>query len=143
MKRTTLLASLSGALLFSATAFGISSAVEPSTLMSRTDYNVGKSAIESDARVAAARCRDLEGNARDVCKAEARAEAKVRKADLSARYYGTVKAANEARAVRARAHYDVAKTRCGERADDERGNCISSARAERDKAVTEAKSAAT
>ncbi len=90
MKRTTLYASLTAALLVSATAWGISAAVDsPRSLMAPSDYNAAKSAIESDARAAAARCHDQESQARDVCKAEIRADERVRKADLDARYRGT------------------------------------------------------
>ena len=47
MKKTTLLATLAGALLVSATAFGISAAVDsPRSLMSPTDYLVAKKSIE-------------------------------------------------------------------------------------------------
>src|ERR1700682_3516021 len=48
MKRTTLYATLVGALLVSATAFGISSAVDsPRSLVAPSDFSVGKKAIES------------------------------------------------------------------------------------------------
>lgn len=140
MNRTTLIATLAGALLVSATAFGISAAVDsPRSLMSPEDYSVAKKAIESDARAAIAKCRDQEGQARDLCKAETRAEEQVRKADLEAQYRGTVVASADARLARAKAHYDIAKARCGDQRGEDKLTCLRSARTEKAKAVEAAK----
>lgn len=140
MNRTTLVATLAGALLVSAAAFGISAAVDsPRSLMSPADYSVAKKAIESDARTAIAKCRDQEGQARDLCKAETRAEEQVHKADLEAQYRGTVVASADARLARAKAHYDIAKARCGDQRGEDKLTCLRSARTEKAKAVEAAK----
>src|ERR1700694_1567633 len=82
MKRTTLYAILVGALLVSAAALGISAAVDsPRSLMSPIDFGEAKKTIEADARLALGTCRDLDGQAKDLCRAQARAEERVRKAD--------------------------------------------------------------
>jgi hypothetical protein len=144
MKRTTLYATLVGALLVSATAFGISSAVDsPRSLMAPTDYSVARKVIESESRVALAGCRDMEGQAKDVCKAEARADERVRKADLEARYRGTVAAAADARLARAKARYEVAKARCSDQPSEGKLSCLRSARDDKAKALAEAKLAST
>jgi hypothetical protein len=136
MKRTTLVATLAGALLVSATAFGISAAVDsPRSLMSPVDYSASKKAIESGTRTAFAKCREQEGQARDICKAEARAEERVRKADLEAQYRGTVAAAADARLARAKASYEVAKVRCSEQRGEDKVSCLRSARAEKARAL--------
>jgi hypothetical protein len=133
-------ASVLGALMFSAAAFGISAAVDsPRTLMSRGDYAVARKAIEGEARIALARCRAAEGGTRDICKAEARAGERVRKADLDARYHGTVSAAADAKLAHAKAHYDVAKAKCGGIPGDGKVECLQSARAEKAKALADAK----
>ena len=140
MKRTTLFATLAGALLVSATAFGISAAVDsPRSLMSPNDYSVARKAIESEGRVVASKCKDLDGQARDICKAEARAEELVKKADLEAQYRGTVMAAADARLARAKANYEVAKARCGNERGEDKLSCLKSARAEKAKALEAAK----
>jgi hypothetical protein len=140
MKRTTMYASLAGALMFSAAAFGITSAMDtPPTLMSRADYSVAKEAIEGETRISFARCRDVEGTARDECKAEVRAEERIRKADLDARYRGTVAAAADARLARAKAQYDLAKVKCSSYAGEQESGCLQSARAEKARAFAEAK----
>jgi hypothetical protein len=136
MKRTTLVATLAGALLVSATAFGISAAVDsPRSLMSPTDYSVMKKSIESDTRLALGKCRDQESQGRDVCKAEARADERVKKADLEAQYRGTVAAAADARLARAKASYDIAKARCGDQRGEDKLSCLRSARSEKAKAL--------
>jgi hypothetical protein len=144
MKRTTLVAALAGALLVSATAFGISAAVDsPRSLMAPGDYAGARKAIESEARVAVAHCRDQEALTRDLCKAEARADERVRKADLEAQYRGTVAAAAEARLARAKAGYDVARARCSDQRGEDKLSCLRSARADKAKALEAAKLAST
>jgi hypothetical protein len=134
MKNTTLFATLAGALLVSATAFGISAAVDsPRSLMAPSDYSVAKKAIESDVHAAMSKCRDQDGRSRDICKAEARADEMVRKADLEAKYRGTVVAGADARLARAKAQYEVAKTRCAEERSADRLSCLRAARAEKAK----------
>ena len=136
MKKTTLIATLAGALLVSATAFGISAAVDsPRSLMSPVDYSVAKKAIEADVHAILSKCRDQDGQARDICKAEARADERVRKADLEAQYRGTVAAAAEARLARAKASYEVAKARCGDHRGEDKLSCLRSARADKAKAL--------
>ena len=142
MKRTTAYATLVAAMLVSATAWGISAAVDsPRSLMAPSDYNSAKGSIESDTRTAMSKCRDEEGQAREVCKAQARADERVRKADLEARYRGTVGAAADAKIERVKARYEVARAKCsGERGSDKLA-CIRNARADKTRQIAEAKSA--
>jgi hypothetical protein len=142
--RTSLYASLAGALLFSAAAFGLSLAVDtPRTLMSRTDYAAGRQAIEADVRAGIGNCRTVDAAERDVCKAEARAQGRVQRADLDVRYHGTVAAANDAQLARVKAQFEVARTRCNASAGEARAQCIAMARAEKARAYAQARPAAT
>lgn len=136
MKRPTVYITALGAVLISLAALGIGAAVDtPSTLMSRGDYNTGKKAIEAETKVALSACRDAEGTAKDICKAEARAREQMKKADLQARYHGTVAAAEEARLAHARAAYDLAKARCGIEKGEARVECLRSARQDKGKTL--------
>lgn len=129
MKHSTLIILCGGAILFSAAAFGISAHVDsPPSLMSRSDYASARQVIESEARQAIGRCRALDGSARELCRAQARAEERVKQAELTARYLGTVAAAEEAQAARVRAEQDIARVRCGAIHGVERGECLSAAR---------------
>ena len=140
MQRTTLYATIIGALAVSATAFGIGAATDLSrSLMSPVDYGDAKKAIEAEIRMAVAHCRDREGQAKDMCKAEARAEERIRKADLEAQYRGTVAAAADAKLARAKAQYDIAKARCSAERSEDKLACLRSARADKAKALNEAK----
>ena len=129
MKRTTVFLSLLLAIGASLAAMGISAAVDsPRTLMSRADYGDALRGIEAATRSALGRCRDVDMVARDVCKAQVRADERVRKAELQARYYGTVAAAEEVQAARVKARYDVARAQCGARPSDTRLHCLREAR---------------
>ena len=144
MKRTTVYVTSFLAVFLTAAAFGIGAAVDtPPTLMSRADYDKGKKAIEAETRTAFAACRTESGNARDICKAQARAEERVKVAELKARYHGTVAAAEEVKAVRAKAQFDVARARCGTQNGEARIECLKSAREDRTRSLAEAQPAST
>jgi hypothetical protein len=144
MKRTTVLAAFLFLFAASAAALGISAAVDtPRTLMSRDDYQDARRGIETSTRAALAQCRSLDALPRDICKAQARADERVRKAELQARYHGTVQAAGEVELAKARAHYDVARAKCGARLADDRLECLRAAREERTREMTQAKMGAT
>lgn len=144
MKRSTLYVLFPGAFLFSAAAFGIGSQMDsPPSLMSRSDYAVARQAIESEARQALGACRSVESAARDLCKARARADERVKQADLRARYLGTVAAADEAKVARVRAEHDLARAQCGSASGAERGECLTAARALKARAIAEARPAST
>ena len=140
MKRTTLAATIAGAILVSATALGISAAVDsPRSLMSPVDYGASKRAIETEAHAAAAKCRDLDSQAKDLCKAEVKADERIRKADLEAQYRGTVAAAADAKLARAKAQYDIARAKCGDQRGEDRISCMRTARADKARAVSVSK----
>ena len=140
MKRTTLFATLAAALLLSATAYGISAAVDsPRTLMSSDDYSAARKAIDSSVHSALARCDVQDPRIREICKAEAHADEIVRKADLEASYHGTAAAAAEARLAHARATFEVARARCGGEPRENKLSCLRSARDERARALAAAK----
>lgn len=131
MKRATLFFTSIFAVVLSLAALGISASMDmPSTLMSPAVYGQLKREIEADARQALGNCRDAHGVEREVCRAEARSAERVKKAELHARYHGTVSAQKEIRLARAKAAYDVAKARCGAYPGDARSDCLRAARAE-------------
>jgi hypothetical protein len=143
-RRLPLYAGFIGSVLFSAAAFGLSFAVDtPRTLMSRSDFVLARQAIQDETRAALGRCRSVEMPAREVCRVEARAAERVHRAELDARYHGTVAAAAEVRVVRAKADFEVARARCNSLASAERLECLQAARTTEAKAVAAARPAAT
>ena len=144
IKRSTLYAVLVGALIVSAGAVGLSAAVDsPRSLMDRNEYQQAKKSIEADARLNLSKCRDVEGATREICRAEARADERIRKAELEATYRGTVAAADDARLERAKARYDIARAKCADHRAEDKLSCLKAARTEKAKALAEAKHAAT
>jgi hypothetical protein len=140
MTRTKLFITIAGAFLVSATALGIGAAVDsPRSLMSPVDYGAAKKAIEAESHAAFSKCRDLDSSAKDLCKAEIKADERIRKADLEAQYRGTVAAASEAKLARAKAQYDLARAKCGDQRSDEKISCMRAARADKAKALADAK----
>ena len=114
MKAVNATASFALALVLALTAaWGIAAAVEaPPSLMSRADRVAALRAIEADARLALAQCREIADAAgRSMCRAQARADEKIAAATLDARYLGTIAARARMQGVRARAvrSLDVAR----------------------------------
>jgi hypothetical protein len=144
VRRTPLYAGLLGSLLFSAAAMGLSYAVDsPRTLMSRADYLQARQAIAAEARSALGKCRAVEIPARDVCRAQARAGERIGRAELDARYHGTVSAAADARLARVKARFDVERARCDALDADSRSQCLQSARVDEAREAAAARPAAT
>jgi hypothetical protein len=134
---------LAAAVFFGAAGYGIQSAFDtPPTLMSAADHDREWRSIESGTRAALARCRHAGAGSREACRLRARAEDRIAKAGLDARYYGTVQAEARAREVRARARFEVARADCLARGAD-RAQCLAEARNERAKALAAALVAAT
>jgi hypothetical protein len=131
MKRASLVFASSFAVILSLAALGIRASMDmPSTLMSPAVYEGLKREIEAEARLALGHCRDASGHEREICRAEARAEERVKKAELHARYHGTVSAQQEISATRARSGYELATVRCSAHPGEARHDCLRAARAE-------------
>lgn len=144
MKRTSLYVASGLAVLLSVAALGISAAVDtPRTLMSRADYGTAKRALEAESAVGYASCRNQKGVAREICKAEVRGNERVKLADLQARYYGTVSAAENAREARVKARFDVAKAQCNARGGAGEPDCLRAARDDQAKDLASLKLAST
>jgi len=111
--RTGIVAAPVAALVLSATALGISAAVDiPRTMMSRSDYNAALNSIGDRIRAAYAGCRaETAGGPRAVCRAQVRAKARIEAADLRAEYYGTVKAREAAAKVHEEAESELDRAR--------------------------------
>ena len=135
-RRTTLYASTASALLLTL-ALGIGATAEsPRSLMSQQDFVEARRGLDAESRLALAQCRNFEGGEKDTCRAAARGGDRVRRAELEARYRGTVGAEAEVAQARARMRFEVAKAGCLARRDD-RVACLAEARAERARALAD------
>lgn len=144
MTRTALVATLAGALFFGAAALGIDAAMDNTrSLMSRPDHDRALAAIASATRAALAACRGGVEDARELCRTRAHAEERIARAELDARYYGTVEAEANAQLVRARARFEVARGECFAGADEDRARCMTAARNGEARAIALARVAST
>jgi len=110
-------------------AVGIDAAVDsPRTLMSRDDYRRDGLVIESQIRGEMEGCHAMRGATRELCRAQVRADERVRKADLAALYYGTVDSARQARLARVSAAHDIARAKCAARFAGAGNDCLRIAR---------------
>lgn len=132
------------AIVLSLAAVGIGAAVDtPRTLMSRGDYDKARKAIAAEGRLAFAACRHQAGAERDLCRAQARADERVKAADLLARYHGTFDAIEQAQLARVKAGFDLARARCESRTGEDRLHCLRAAREDRARALVAARQATT
>jgi len=144
VNRTALVATLAGTLFFGVAGLGIDAAMDNTrTLMSRPDHDRALAAIERTTRAALAQCRHGAEAARELCRTRAHAEDRIARADLDARYFGTVEAETNAKMVRARARFEVARSECFAGADGERSHCMTEARNGEAKAIALARVAST
>lgn len=85
------------------------------------------------------KCKALEGNAEDICMAEAKGRQKVGKADLAAQKDETPKKYQALAVAKADAAYEVAKERCDDRVGSQKSDCKRDAKAAHERATQEAR----
>jgi len=111
--------------------------------ITKDEYKAGIARIATDYQAARQKCGPGTANATDVCVAQARGAQKAARAELDAAYKPSPRAYYKAAAARAEAEYGVAKQKCDYQKDgDTRAACLKDAGAQRERAKSEAKSAA-
>lgn len=106
--------------------------------MSKDAYKSEKNRISADYKADRKACSSMKANAKDVCRAEAKAKKKIALADTEAAYQNTARARTKAQIVRAQEAYDVAKEKCEDQTGSARHQCKKDAEA----ALTRAKAGA-
>lgn len=102
-------------------------------------YEAAAEHAASEFRDAHVKCDALNGNAQDVCIAEAKARQTHAKGEAEAHYKNTAKARIKAHTDLVHAEYVVAEVRCGSKAGKDKDICIKEAKATRAAAIAEAK----
>jgi hypothetical protein len=105
----------------------------------KSAYDSAKASAKSTYEAAAKRCDTMNGNAKDICVAEAKAARTKTEVEAEAAYKGTPKARAHAVDEIAEANYKVAKERCDDRTGNDKDVCIKVAKAELTKAKADAK----
>ena len=95
--------------------------------------------IEADARAAKEKCKDMKGNAKDICMAEATGQEKVAKAELALKNKDTPRNRYDVAAAKADMEYGIAKEKCDDMKGKEKAQCEKDARAARDSAKKQAR----
>jgi opacity protein-like surface antigen len=114
----------------------------PKRTMTRAEYSSEKDSIEAGYKSAKTNCASMTGNAKSVCHVEAKSDETTKLADLEAQYKGTPSADKDARVAKAKAQYDVAKQKCDDLTGSDKSTCKSTAKADEDRAIADAKAAA-
>ena len=105
----------------------------------KADYEAVKTRSEADYKTASDQCKNISGNPKDVCMAEAKAARTKANAMAEADYKNTPKAREDAIDNVADADYDVAKQRCDAKTGNEKDVCVKEAKAAQTKAKADAK----
>ena len=100
---------------------------------------VDTKAIDAQHKAAMDKCKDLKGNAKDICKAEANGQRKVAKAEAELKEQDTPKNRMKVNEAKADAQYDVAKQKCDDQQGKAKSACKKAAKTEHDAAIADAK----
>lgn len=98
--------------------------------MPKGEYNAAKDSIKATHKTDAKACDAMTGNAKDICKEEAKAKEKVALAELEYRYTGKAADSTKLAKVKAETAYDIAKERCDDLSGDAKNACQATAKQE-------------
>ncbi len=107
--------------------------------ISKADYSAAKTRISSENKADKTMCKQLAGNAKDICNEEANAKEKIAKAELTYSY--TAKPADKVKisTVRADATYAIAKEKCDDLSGIPKTTCTTDAKAIHTKTLADIK----
>ncbi|WP_229476661.1 BON domain-containing protein [Massilia rubra] len=120
-------------------AFASAYAAETTTKTDTATYRTMTQKADADYKLASAQCKDMSGNARNLCMEEAKVTRA--RADLAALtdYNNTLKGRSKARTELANADYSLAKVKCADTSGAEKDSCMSNARAVHTAALADVK----
>ena len=126
-------------LLATALSAAFASAYAADTKPDTATYRTMTQKADADYKAAAAQCKDMSGNARNLCMEEAKVTRA--RADLAALtdYNNTLKGRTKARTELANADYSLAKVKCADMSGAEKDSCMSNARAVHTAALADVK----
>ena len=131
------LIALAATVCFAAT--GAAFAADNNTGMTKDAHKAADEKIEAQYKTDKKACDGMKGNAKDICKAEAKGKEKVAKAELDAQYKPSAKADAKVTTAKADADYDVAKEKCDDQKGAAKSACKKEAKAAHDSAKAQAK----
>jgi hypothetical protein len=109
------------------------------TTMNKADYAAAKDKISAEYKADKAACDTYNGNAKDVCVAQAKGKEKVARAELEYNNSGKPADANKLAVAKADAAYEVAKESCDDKGGNAKDVCVTEAKSTHQKALADAK----
>lgn len=106
----------------------------------RDQMRADRERIQADAKAARDGCKNMKGNERQVCMAEAKGKERLAKAELALKQKDTPKNRYDVAEAKAEMEYDIAKEKCDEMKGNEKDACQKAAKDARDSAKKQAKS---
>jgi hypothetical protein len=100
-----------------------------STPISKDNYRMAKRNADAQYKIDKDACSSLNGNAKDICAAEAKGKDDIAKAEAEAAYENTPKARQRAHVAHAQANYNVAMEKCDDLAGNRKDICVKEAKA--------------
>ena len=108
----------------------------PRSFMTWQDHEASRQVLEAQARLELAGCRGLDNGAKIICRVRTRAHDRVRRAELEARYLGTVTSESLVGVANAKGTFEIARAHCQAHSDDDQAACLGKARAAQARAGT-------
>ena len=105
----------------------------------RKERKAEEDRINADYKADKAKCKDMKGNEKDACEADAKGKEKVAKAELKAKYDPTPANQRKVEEAKAEHQYKVAKEKCDAQKGKEESACEKDAKAQYDKAKADIK----
>lgn len=107
--------------------------------MSKADYSAAKTRISSEYKADKTICKQLAGNAKDICIEEGQAKEKIAKAELTYSYTGKQADKVKVSTVKADTLYSVAKEKCDDLSGVPKTTCRTEAKATHTKTLADIK----
>jgi hypothetical protein len=107
--------------------------------MTRSEYSSAKSVIKADYKVDKTACASATGNAKDICKEQAKGKEKVAIAELDFKRSGTDKDSNKVAVAKADSIFAVAKEVCDDKSGEAKALCRTEAKSTHTKSLAESK----
>lgn len=107
--------------------------------MSKADYNAAKTRISSEYKADKTICKQLAGNAKDICIEEGQAKEKVAQAELTFSYTAKTSDKVKISTIKADTSYAVAKEKCDDLSGIPKTTCTTNAKATHTKTLADIK----
>ena len=111
----------------------------PAQALTKTEYKAADKVLDGDRKAAITSCAPMAGNAKSVCKIEAKGKYDIAKAELDAQYKPSAKATMKVRDKKADVTYDIAKAKCKDLSGNPKDVCIKDAKSAKVAAKADAK----